>query len=223
MIPLFWLLQRPASQRLAEQAPDRDYETIICPADPDHQRPGKRITSFSVIVHPSALRDFTWTWLSDTLISQKVVDLFEKYRVTGFEAVPVKTSYPTRIKTPPPPLFELVVTGWGGWAARAAGVGLTYSCPACGRKKYVIAEPKRLIDPAAWDGNDLFIVWPLPKFRFASSRLAAILRQEKISGVELIPARQIPLERGVEVGPGSITYCMPEGRARELGERFGIS
>jgi hypothetical protein len=74
MIPLFWLLRTPASQRLAEQDPDRQYETIICPADAGHQRPGRRTGSLSVIVHPSALRDFTWTWLSDTLISQKVVD-----------------------------------------------------------------------------------------------------------------------------------------------------
>jgi hypothetical protein len=72
-------------------------------------------------------------------MSQKVVDLFKKYRVTGFEAVPVKTSYPKRIKALPPHLFELVVTGW---AAEAAGVSLTCSCPACGMKKYVIRRAK---------------------------------------------------------------------------------
>jgi hypothetical protein len=111
MIPLFWLLRTPASRRLAEEDPDTQYETIICPADAGHQRPGRRTGSLSVITNPSALRDFTWTWLSDTLISQKVVDLFKKHRVTGFEVVPVKTSYPKRIKASPPDLFELVVTG----------------------------------------------------------------------------------------------------------------
>jgi hypothetical protein len=39
-----------------------------------------------------------------------------------------------------------------------------------------------LIDPAAWDGSDLFIVWPLPLFRFAGERLANILREEKLPG-----------------------------------------
>jgi hypothetical protein len=90
-------------------------------------------------------------------------------------------------------------------------------------KDYVIAEPSRLIDPAAWDKSDLFIVWQLPGYRFASSRLANILRQEKVSGVHLIPAPRIPVEKGAEVGPASIMYCMPEDRARELGQRFGIS
>lgn len=159
----------------------------------------------------------------DILVSRKVLDLFKRYRVTGFEALKAKTSYPLGVSARPPLLFELVVTGWGGWAAPAAGVTLACSCSACGAKDYLIAEPSRLINPAAWDGSDLFIIWPLPGYRFASNRLATILRQEKISGVELIPARKIPLERGDKLGPGSIKYCMPENRARELSRRFGIS
>jgi hypothetical protein len=100
----------------------------------------------------------------------------------------------------------------GGWAAPVAGVSLARSCPACGDKDYLIAEPSRLIDAAAWDGSDLFIVWPLPGYKFASSRLASILRKEKISGVQLISAPKIPVKRGATLGPASITYCMPEDR-----------
>jgi hypothetical protein len=222
MIPIFWLLQAP-DLRLAEQAPGTKYDRIICPADEGHQRGARLIGSLSVILDPLGVRDFTWTWLNDILVSRKVLDLFKRYRVTGFEALRAKTSYPSGVSARPPLLFELVVTGWGGWAAPAAGVTLACSCSACGAKDYLIAEPSRLINPAAWDGSDLFIVWPLPGYRFASNRLGTILRQEKVSGVELIPAPKIPLERGDKVGPGSIKYCMPEDRARELGQRFGIS
>jgi hypothetical protein len=88
---------------------------------------------------------------------------------------------------------------------------------------YKIAEPSRLIDPAAWDGSDLFIVWPLPGYRFASDRLATILRQEKVSGVGLAPAPKLPAERGARVDPATLTACMPKDRARELSQRFGIS
>src|SRR5215831_19514112 len=187
MIPLFWLLREPASQRSLEEAPDTKYERIICPADPGHVRLGKRIGSLSVIIRPSGLRDITWTWFRDILVSPKVLDLFRRHGVTGFEAVPAKTAYPKRIKARPTDLYELIVTGWAAWGAQAAGVSLAWSCPGCGHHHYIIREPKRLIDPAAWDGSDLFIVWPLPRYRFASSRLAAILRKEKISGIELIP------------------------------------
>lgn len=92
-----------------------------------------------------------------------------------------------------------------------------------GLRRENLPKEFQTVDASAWDGSDLFIVWPLPGYRFASSRLANILRQEKISGAELIPAIKIPVERGAKVAPASITYCMPEDRARELGRRFGIS
>jgi hypothetical protein len=66
------------------------------------------------------------------------------------------------------------------------------------------------------------MVWPLPRFRFASDRLANILRQEKVSGVKLIPAAEIRIERGGMLTPGQLTSHMPPERARELNERFGI-
>jgi hypothetical protein len=44
--------------------------------------------------------------------------------------------------------------------------------------------------------------------------LAAILRRERVSGVKLIPAEQIPIERGATLGPCPLDDCMPEVRAR---------
>jgi hypothetical protein len=200
-----------------------DWETITCPTNEGHLHVGKRITGLSAILNPSGVKDFTWTWDSDILVSQRVVDLFKKHHVTGFEVWPAKTAYREDIKEKPPRLFELVVTGWGGFAAGQAGVTFARWCPACDSKEYVIKEPSRLIDPAAWDGSDLFIVWPLPKYRFASDRLAAILRRERVSGVKLIPAKQIPIERGATLGPGPVDDCMPEARARELEARFDVA
>jgi hypothetical protein len=80
-----------------------------------------------------------------------------------------------------------------------------------------------LIDLAAWDGSDLFIVWPLPRFPFASERLANILREEKITGVKLIPAPDIPFKRGNHATPGRLLNWMPAGRAHALGDRLGIN
>ena len=100
---------------------------------------------------------------------------------------------------------------------------LVESCSGCGHKVYTVAKPSRLIDAAAWDGSDLFVVWPLPAFQFASDRLANILRQERVSGVKIIPAHEIHVERGAELIPGPLNWSMPEKRARELSRRFGIS
>jgi hypothetical protein len=220
----FWLLEPPPAQPPAELAPDNDSEMITCPAHDGHRRGGRRLGDLSVILDPRGADDVTWTWMNDILVSQDVLDLFEKHRVTGFEAGRVRISYPKNIKAPAPTLFELVVTGWGGFAAPAAGVSLVKSCPACGHKVYAIAEPSRLIDAAAWDGSDLFIVWPLPRYRFVSDRLASILRQERVSGIKIVPAAEIDMRRGTRVSPGAPrTMSMPESRARELDQRFGIS
>jgi hypothetical protein len=147
----FWSLETPRWEGLAEHARDMDFEQILCPAHEGHRRGGKRIGALSVVVHPSRVGDFTFSWLSDVLVSRRVLDIFAKHQVTGFEVKPAKISYPATIEARPPDLFELVVTGWGGLAAAAAGVKLIKSCPGCGKKTYMIAEPSRLIDATAWE------------------------------------------------------------------------
>jgi hypothetical protein len=218
----FWLLKGPPTQRLAQEASDSKFETIICPVHAGHQRAGRLIGGLSIIVDPSGVKDFVWTWTNDILVSPRVIDLFNKHHVTGFEVRSAKVSYSKTAKARPPNLFEFLVTGWGGWAAPAAGVRLVESCAACGDQTYTIAEPSRLIDDTAWDGSDLFIVWPLPGYRFASDRLANIIRQQGLSGVNLIPAQRLPVRRGARLGPGLLADSMPEPRAREIGQRFGI-
>jgi hypothetical protein len=219
----FWLLDPPASVRPAKESPDTRYEQVICPLNDGHRRAGRRIGELSVIVPPSGVRDVVFTWSNDILLSKRALDLFKKNRVTGFKATRARTSYPKNIKAAPPELFELVVVGWGGWAAPAAGVTLVRSCPGCGHKVYSIGEPSRLLDPAAWDGSDLFIVWPASGFCFMSDRLAGILRRENVSGVKLLPASALPIERGDRVSPAPLATRMSEARAYELGRRFGIS
>jgi hypothetical protein len=223
MSTIFWLLDAPPAQQFAEEANDSKHDPIICPIHASHRSGVRRIGNLSIVVRPSAMKDFVWSWSTDILISEKILGLFKKHQVTGYETAPVKVVCGKASDAPPAPLRELIVTGWGGAAAAAAGVKLIECCPACGHRYYTIAEPSLLIDETAWDGSDLFIVWPLPKYRFVSDRLAHILRSEKISGIKLIPAADIPMKKGARVGPGSLSYWMPEARARELGDPFGIS
>jgi hypothetical protein len=219
----FWLLRPPANTRFAVKAPGDRYTPIICSAHEGHRSAARILGNLSVIIDPSVQKGFTWSWSTDALISRRVLDIFAKHRVTGFETAPAKVSYSSESTLPPPELFELIVTGWGGLGGAEAGVHLVESCPDCGHSAYTIAEPSKLTDPAAWDGSDLFIVWPLPNLRFASERLANIIRQEKIDGVKLMPASEIPIKRGTEASPGQLTGSMPADRARQLSERFNIA
>jgi hypothetical protein len=172
---------------------------------------------------PSGAQDFTWVWGRELLISKRMLDLFTAHGVTGFAVKPAMATYPAEANSPAPQLFELVVNGWGGLASPAAGVRLIDWCPDCRYRRCAIADPSRLIDPHAWDGSDLFFVWPLPLYRFVSDRLAQILQQSKPSGLKLVPAEHIPMEKGATASPGALNWSIPEARARELEQRLGVS
>jgi hypothetical protein len=219
----FWLLAPPQNQKRATLAEDTELQQITCPTDENHRRGGRRLGDVRATIDPNGIRDFTWTWQRDILASEHLLDVFLKHRVTGYEIRRAVISYPKRSVEKAPPLYELITIGWGGMASNAAGLKVRDACKACKYTDYTIAEPARLIDAASWDGSDLFIVWPLPLFRFASDRLAGILRAEKVTGARLIPAAEIPFERGNVASPGLLHMWMPASRARALGDRLGIN
>jgi hypothetical protein len=219
----FWLLEPPRNQHRAIVAGDTKFEQITCPFSDGHIRAGRRLGDLRATIDPAGVKDFTWTWSREILASERLLDVFLKHRITGYEIRPATVTYSKRGPAKPAAMYELIITGWGGMPSSAAGLTVAKSCPACNHRTYAIAEPSRLIDPAAWDGSDLFIVWPLPLFRFASERLANILREEKITGVKLTPAVDIPLKRGNGATPGRLLNWMPPNRAHALGDRLGIN
>jgi len=217
----FWLLRKPRESSMAITT--GKYERVTCSADPGHIFGDQKFGELWVELPSRTLDDFEWTWTSDIFIAQRALDVLKENNVTGFETRPLmKATYKRRSRGEPPPLFELAVTGWGGMASPAAGVELITLCPSCKHREYTIAEPSRLIDPSAWDGSDLFMVWPLPRHRFASNRLADIIRRNRISGVKLIHPSEIRVRPGAIAIPGSLRSGMPEARALELGKKFDV-
>jgi hypothetical protein len=218
----FWLLDPPEDQGLLVRAATPQAEKTPCPVSSDHSARLKRTGDLHVIADPLAEKDFTWTWRNDLLVSPGVLAAFRRHRVTGFEVRPIVAAYPEPVKTRPPELYEIIITGWAGLPSAKAGLSVTRSCPACSRKRYAVADPSHLIDSDTWDGSDLFIVWPLPRFPFASDRLANIIRQERFSGVALVPATKVNLAANAELNPGSLFEWMPERRALELAKQFDL-
>ena len=218
----FWLVTIPR-QRLLKQAAAPKIEVTPCPLTNRHVGRAIRTGNLHVTADPRAVKDFSWTWMTELLISSKVLTIFEKHKVTGFDVRPVVAEYPERMKTPFPELYELVITGWAGMPSREAKLIVTDRCPACRRTFYSIGEPSKLLDPGAWDGSDLFMVWPFPRHPFASDRLAGIIRQEKLAGVKLIPPETIIMDRGARIYAGSLFEWLPRERAEELSQKLDIS
>jgi len=162
-----------------------------------------------------------WTWQSECLIQDHVLQFFRTQGFTGYEVKPVKASFTKKSDQQPPKLWEVVVTGWGGIAPEESGVKLTYVCEGCGYCKYTgYSHPEKLIDEKQWDGSDFFMVWPMPNFIFVSDRVATAIDQEGFSGVQLIAPGDI--EPTDSLRPGRLRWCMPDARAREIGEPLGI-
>jgi hypothetical protein len=219
----FWHLFSPEStKKLAEWVHGEVIlESVRCPACEGHQRSGRRVSDLSVVLPGTTIDDFIWTWQSDCLIQDRALKLFQERGFTGFQVKPARARFKRAETGQAPTLWELVVTGWAGMAPAESGIRVKQRCPACGHTTYTgCAVPARLIDESQWDGSDFFIVCPLPKFKFVTSRVAESIREAELTGANLRPLRDMKPTKGY--GPGRLSYFMPERRARELGEPLGI-
>ena len=220
----FYAFRSPNSTaRLAEWANDKmELEQIVCPVDKDHRRGGKRLTDLSVILPGGAVQDFVWTWYSECLAQDHVLELLRASGFTGFEVKPVKAEFKRATDRRPPRLWEIVVTGWAGMAPPESGIKLVKHCDACGNLGYsACTHPDKIIDASQWDGSDFFIVWPLPAFIFVTGRVADTIRDHRLMGTALKPPGSLEVA-GSGFSPGRLSYWMPETRARALGKPLGI-
>jgi hypothetical protein len=220
----FWHLAIPDSTaRYAEWIDgEMDLEQVICPINEGHRRGGKRLSNLSVALRGAGVEDFVWTWYSECLIQDHVLELFKASGFTGFDVKPVKARFKRPSEHEPPRLWELIVTGWAGMASGESGIRLLERCEGCGHTVYSgIKNLGAVIDASKWDGSDFFIVWPLPKFIFVTERVAQVIRHSRLTGAVLKEPRDVNLS-GDTLGGGRLSYWMPEDRARELGGPLGI-
>jgi hypothetical protein len=220
----FWCIgSADSTVRLAEWMPGKmDLEQVICTVNTGHRRGGKRLTNLSILLQGQTIEDFVWTWQSECLVQDHVLDLFRRSGFTGFEVKPVKAMFKRACEVEPPRLWELIVTGWAGMASVESGIKLLERCEGCGYTVYSgISNLGAVIDASKWDGSDFFMVWPLPKFIFVSDRAAQVICQSRLIGAVLKQPSDVNLSGGT-IGGGRLSYWMPQERARDLGGLLGI-
>ena len=214
----FWNLRPPTDRKLlADWGEGVGWEQVSCPVDPGHQRGGKRLGKLTVTTRRDP-QDLLWTWLSECLVPDSVLSLFREEKVTGFEAREAAVIGADGRSPRGQRWWEIVTTGWGGVAPSESGIHLdeSRSCAICGYLRYTpCTDARHVIDPKAWDGSDLFMVWPLPVFKFISSRLCEILRREELTGVRLTPSEDVcAISDGYS--PGRLRYYLSADRRARL-------
>ena len=221
---IFYRLNSVYEKNCIEGSEGNDWKGIVCPVDPGHRRSGRRITTLHVDIIKSRIVDFSSTLLSDFVITDHALNVLKAAGLTGFTVKPlVIESYPKRLDPQSvPKLWELCVTGWGGMARVESGIRLLKECQPCGYRRYSGTDHlEQILDEAQWDGSDFFFVWPLPKYIFVTDRAAKVIRDNGLTGAELLSPCD-PELRSDGYSPGGLRSYFPEARAHELGDPLGI-
>jgi len=220
----FFHMKRPQSASRRAEWVDGEVrvESVSCPVDPDHQRSGRRLTDLSLELPGRIVDDFVWTWYGECLVQDSVVEVFKALKLTGYELRPIRARHKASSGANSPTLWELVVTGWGGVAPRASGVKIIEECEGCGHRVYSApSAPEKLLDHASYDGSDLFMIWPLPRFILVRERVVQAVVDNEFTGVQFGSLEEQEYTDGT-LTPGRLSQFMPPARARKLGGRLGI-
>ena len=223
-VPFWWLTHPQVEQCKAEWVEGEvEFEQVTCASQPDHMRPGKRIGDLSVKLTSHEVPDVVWTWYSECLVQERVLNLLRQNSVTGYTTRQATVRFKHPAKKRVPFLWELVVTGWGGLAPPDSGVSLLEYDRCCGRMVYSDATNPSVLRPTEqWDGSDIFMMWPYPRYILAVDRVAKLLMDNKVSGI--LPT-SFSERRRSDLGtlmPGRLSNWFSADRVREIGRPLGI-
>jgi len=212
---IYVLGAKQGSRRLGVRKVLGPRELIYCEVKPGHQRSTNEIEKLSVELPQEALTlEMSWTWMSDCLIGRYVSSLLFSSGVTGFQTRPVEIT--VKGKPVDHDLEELVPIGWGGIAAQKSGVKLLESCPSCGYLRYSgVKNWTDLIDLSQWDGSDIFLVWPLPKYILITDKVRRILEANRIKEMTITPLSTMQPQDS-ELSPGRVRDWLPLEKLRSI-------
>ena len=177
-----------------------DWETILCPKDENHQRAGKRITGLKIDLIFSRIVDFSWTTLSDIVVTDRVFKLFKEMGLTGYDVKPARiVSFSKKImfEHELTKFWEFIVTGQGGNAHIDSGIILQSKCEVCGLKRYSAYEYGIVVDDKKRDGSDFFTVIEYPNVVLVTEKVKKIIDDHNLTNAEFIKSSKLKWPNGV--------------------------
>lgn len=149
-----------------------------CPVTKEHHRLGGNIGDLYLEVKHNR-RDELMVWAWSVGVHERILEGFEREGFTGYRVKPALVRF--RDGSTSNEYHELIVTGWAGAVSPESGMKLIKSCPGCHHREFSpIINYDKMIDWNQWNGEDLFLVYPLHRYRLCTERVAAWLRANKV-------------------------------------------
>jgi hypothetical protein len=215
---IYWLEPLAKEDERLEYTDDMVIKMTPCPRNPEHAMSMRRTNPLRVQAPLRPWADVLWTFSSDCLITTPVKNALIEAGVTGiaFGSVETFTTKGDRFETYE--LHELKITGWGGMAPASSGVRVIEECPHCHRRVFSrFTNPVDLFDIERWDGSDVFIIWPLPRYIMLVGSVRNILLKNRFSGLRLRPIADLPMDALVNtLTPGQPADWFESGRVRDV-------
>ncbi len=201
---IYWISTSVRFEDLLCYASSMRLKTKLCAEDPKHAVQSRWTRPLKVIGPVQPMTDFEWTVYGDIIVNRKIAEAFRK---AGFSGVAfLSAEFYTSTETPfGRESLEFHVNGWGGQAPVDSGIRVMEECPYC--KRQVFSEcthPERLFDLEAWDGSDVFLIWPLPRFVMITGRVRDFILDSKFTGVRLRNLRELPHDISGTLTPGNL-------------------
>jgi hypothetical protein len=218
-----YCLLRPKSERLFASWDDAvHHETAVastCSVDPEHGGLRRACSLALQVGHNKRDEAMIFSWIGDLAISNELAEKLSKKGIGGFRCQPATVRF--RNGELSRDYSEFIVTGWAGVARPESGVSLTFACPGCSYKKYSgFDDASMAIDWNQWTGEDVFMLWPLPKIRLITSRVADILDEQQVKSYTL--ATLDDYYRGGGFTVGGLSKYMSADLAAKYGRPPGI-
>jgi hypothetical protein len=178
---------------LALWSDDMRLKPIICPKDEGHGRTGNRLTELKVVIEDKRAfnYDIIWTWYSEALVSDKVINIITSEGLTGYTLKPV-TIEKIRKTSPEiiPDYRELSISGIGGDVHPDSGIIIGETCEICNLKGYTSWKGPLILDQKNWDGSDFFR-FTFPGGIFVTKKVKEAFEKYQVSNVTFIPLEEV--------------------------------
>ena len=149
-----------------------------------------------IILTSHKIGDFVWTWYSDCIVTDGVLNLFREAGFTGFQPRPVVIEKIKRLNRKQreeifiPPLWELVIKGKGGDAAPESGIHVI-DRDEDGDLRYSSFRNGIIVDESNWDGSDFFTVNGYPRYILVTERVKDLIISHQLTNCAIVPSHKL--------------------------------